>query len=75
MADIAMPGGIDYDEDLPTVLEEVTHNAGFQSCHSLKLSLLAVSQPRKRFVNQVLYQPRGNIGHAMNRKPPRAKVR
>ena len=75
MTDIAMLGGIDYDEDLLTVFEDATHGAGFQSCHALELPLLAVSQPGKRFVNQFLYQLLGNIGHAIDREPPTAEVR
>ena len=75
MADIATMGGIDYDEDLLTVLEDVTHNVGFQSCHALKLPLLSVSRSRKKLVNQVLDQLRGNIGHAMNREPLTAEIR
>ena len=75
MADIAILGGIDYDEDLLIVLEDATHGAGFQSCHALKLPLAAVSQSGKKYVNQVLYQLRGNIDHAMDREPLTEEVR
>ncbi len=55
MADIAMLGGIDYDEGLLIVLKDATHVAGCQSCHALKLRLLVVPRSGKKFVNQVLY--------------------